>query len=105
VCRPGGYLAYGITHALVYSLAILMATGLAAWAWGLAATTLALRAVVAGFSERRCLKGDLPRWVFGLMPLKDLFSFGLWLASFLGNRVTWGGCAFRISPDGKLAPE
>ena len=27
VCRPGGYLAYGITHALFYSLALLAAGG------------------------------------------------------------------------------
>ena len=60
VCRPAGYLAYGITHALVYSLAILLAAGLAPWAWGLAAATLVLRGALAGFSERRCLKGNLP---------------------------------------------
>ena len=29
MCRPAGYLAYGITHALVYSLAVLLAAGLA----------------------------------------------------------------------------
>ncbi len=57
VCRPGGYLAYGITHALVYSLAILLASGLAPWAWGLVAATLTIRGVVAGFSERLCLQG------------------------------------------------
>jgi ceramide glucosyltransferase len=105
VCRPRGYLAYGITHALVYSLALLLAAGLAPWAWGLAAATLALRAAVAGFSEHLCLKGDLPRWAFGLLPLKDLFSFGLWLASFLGNRVSWGERDFRVSPEGKLMPQ
>lgn len=105
VCRPRGYLAYGITHALVYSLAILLAAGLAPWAWGLAAATLALRAAVVGFSEHLCLKGDLPRWGFGLLPLKDLFSFGLWLASFLGNRVSWGDRDFRVNPEGKLVPQ
>ncbi len=105
VCRPGGYLAYGITHALVYSLAILMAAGQAPWAWGLVAATLTLRVVVAGFSERLCLKGDLPWWAFGLLPLKDLFSCGLWLASFLGSRVSWGERHFRVTPEGKLVPQ
>jgi ceramide glucosyltransferase len=105
VCRPAGYLAYGITHALVYSLAILLATGLAPWAWGLAAATLILRGTLAGFSERRCLKGDLPLGAFALLPLKDLLAFGLWLVSFLGRRVNWGGCSFRVTPEGKLAPQ
>jgi ceramide glucosyltransferase len=102
VCRPGGYLAYGVSHALVYSLAILLATGLAPWAWGLAAATLFLREVVAGFSERVCLNGKLPWWAFALLPLKDLFSFGLWLASFLGNRVIWGERSYTVTKEGKL---
>jgi ceramide glucosyltransferase len=105
VCRPGGYLAYGITHALVYSLAILLDSGLAPWAWGLAAATLVLRGALAGFSERRCLKGELSLWVFALLPVKDLLAFGLWLASFLGHRVNWGGRAYRVTPEGKLASQ
>ena len=104
VCRPGGYLAYGITHALVYSLAILLASGLAPWAWGLVAATLVLRGTLAVFSERRCLKGSLPLSAFALLPVKDLLAFGLWLASFLGHRVTWGGRSFRVTPEGKLTP-
>jgi ceramide glucosyltransferase len=104
VCRPGGYLAYGITHALVYSLAILLATGLAPWAWGVVAATLALRGTVAGFSGCLCLQGDLPWWAYGLLPLKDLFSFALWLASFLGSRVSWGERGYRVTPEGKLVP-
>ena len=88
----------------MYSLAILLATGLAPWAWGLAAATLALRGALAGFSERRCLKGDLPLWAFALLPAKDLLAFGLWLVSFLGSRVNWGGRSFRVTPEGKLIP-
>jgi ceramide glucosyltransferase len=105
VCRPAGYLAYGITHALVYSLIILAAAGPAPWAWGLAAATLVLRGVLAGFSERRCLKGELPLWGFALLPVKDLLAFGLWLGSFLGDRVAWGGRTYRVTREGKLAPE
>lgn len=104
ICRPAGYLAYGITHALVYSLGILLGAGLAPWAWGLAAATLVLRGALAGFSERRCLKGELPLWAFALLPVKDLLAFGLWLASFLGSRVNWAGRAFRVTPAGKLVP-
>jgi ceramide glucosyltransferase len=100
VCRPAGYLAYGITHALMYSLAILLATGLAPWAWGLTAATLVLRGILAGFSERCCLKGDLPLGAFALLPLKDLLAFGLWLASFLGRRVNWGGLLVPGDPGG-----
>jgi len=105
VCRPGGYLAYGITHALVFSLLLLAATGLAPWAWGAVAATLALRAVVAVFSEKLCLRGSLPLPAFALLPFKDLLAFGLWLASFLGSRVSWGGRAYRVTREGQLVPE
>lgn len=105
VCRPGGYLAYGITHALVYSLGLLWTTGLAPWGWGVVAATLFLRGAVAVFSERFCLRGNLPWWALGLLPVKDLLAFGLWLASFLGNRISWGDRYFAVNQEGKLTPQ
>jgi ceramide glucosyltransferase len=105
VCRPGGYLAYGITHALVYSLAVVAAAPRASWAWGLLAATLALRGTVALVSEKLCLKGNLPLWVLGLLPFKDLLAGGLWLSSFLGNRVSWGERTYRVTKEGKLLPQ
>jgi|UniRef100_A0A7C5AMJ1 ceramide glucosyltransferase len=104
ICRPKGYLAYGLTHALVWSLAACGASGLAIYAWGLAAFVLAVRLALAWFAERLCLKGRLPAAAFLLLPVKDLFAFGLWLLSFLGNKVTWRGARFRITADGKLVP-
>jgi ceramide glucosyltransferase len=104
VCRPGGYLAYGITHALVFSLALWAASGLAPWALGLVAAVLALRLVLARFSEGPCLKGTLPWTAFFLLPLKDLLSFGLWLLSFLGHEVAWKGRRFRLTRQGLLVP-
>ncbi len=105
VCRPLGYLAYGITHALIFSAALVMASGFAPWALGLLGATLAIRATLASFSERRALQGSLPWFFFLLLPLKDFLSGIIWLLSFLGNRVTWGGRAYRVTREGKLAPE
>jgi ceramide glucosyltransferase len=102
VCRPGGYLAYGITHALVYSLAFSVTSGLWWGGLGLVAATLGLRWTVAYVSEHRCLKGHLLWPAFGLLPLKDLAAFGLWVLSFLGGAVTWKGERFRVTPEGKL---
>ena len=104
VCRPKGYFAYGITHALVFSLALWLQSGLAPWALGLVAATLALRFGVAWFSEVVCLGGNLARPAFLLLPLKDLLSFGLWLLSFLGNKVVWKGQPFRLTRQGLLEP-
>ncbi len=105
VCRPGGYLAYGITHALIYALVLALVTGLSPWSLVALFATLGLRGWVAWFSERSCLKGKLPGAAFLLLPLKDIFSWGLWLLSFLGDRVTWGDRRYRVTREGKLLPE
>lgn len=105
VCRPGGYLAYGITHALVYSTMLFGVSGGASWALGLLGAILAVRLVLACFSEFRALKGSLPWCFMLLLPLKDFLSFAIWLLSFLGSRVTWGGKTYRVTREGKLAPE
>lgn len=104
VCRPKGYLAYGITHALVYALALTLISGGAAWAWGLMAAALTLRLGVAWVSEALCLGGTLPPAALALLPLKDLLSFGLWLSSFLGNEVDWQGRRYGLTPEGLLTP-
>ncbi len=105
ICRPKGYLAYGITHALVFGIALFWASGFASWTLGLLGATLTTRVMLAFFSDRRALKGSLPGTLFLLLPLKDLLSWGIWLLSFLGNRVTWQRTRFRITREGKLAPE
>jgi ceramide glucosyltransferase len=104
VCRPKGYFAYGITHALVFSLALGLASGLAPWALGLVAATLALRFGLAWFSEVMCLRGNVTLPALLLLPVKDLLAFFLWLSSFLGNEVVWKGRRFRLTREGLLVP-
>jgi ceramide glucosyltransferase len=104
VCRPLGYFAYGITHALVFSLALALASGLAPWALGLVAATLALRFGLAWCSEVVCLRGHVTLPALLLLPLKDLLAFFLWLSSFLGNKVVWKGQRFRLTREGLLVP-
>lgn len=105
VSRPKGYMAYGINHALVYSTLLFLAAGLAPWAWGALGAALAVRIVIAIFSERRALQGGLPWLYFFLTPLKDFLSWGIWLLSFLGDKVTWQQVRFRVTREGKLVPE
>jgi ceramide glucosyltransferase len=104
VCRPRGYFAYGITHALVFSLVLWLISGLASWALGLVAVTLALRFVVAWFSETVCLGGHLSPPALLLLPVKDLVAFGLWCSSFWGKEVMWRSRRYRLTPEGLLVP-
>lgn len=104
VCRPKGYLAYGLTHVLAWSLVLGLASGLASWALGLVVAALGLRLVLARFAAGPCLKGNLPWSAFLLLPLKDLLSFGLWLLSFVGEEVTWKNRRYRLTREGRLLP-
>lgn len=102
VCRPWGYLAYGITHAQVFALLGWWLSGWAAGAAMLLAATVGLRLAVSRYALRFCLRGQLPGAAWLLVPVKDLLAGGFWLLSFLGRTVTWRGRRFRLRPDGRL---
>lgn len=104
VCRPKGYLAYGITHALVFALVGWWLSAGAGWAAMLVAATVGLRLGLSWDALRRCLKGKFPGPAWMLVPVKDLLAVGFWLLSFLGNTITWRGGRFRLLPDGRLEP-
>jgi len=105
VCRPKGYLAYGVTHALAYSGLFALAQGPTLPAIALLAAVLWVRGWLAYLSQTVWLRGELSPMALLLLPLKDLLAFGLWVLSFLGNRVTWGGRSFRVTQEGKLVLE
>ncbi len=104
VCRPTGYLAYGITHAFPFAVALWWASGLAGGAGMLVALTFLLRLGLASYSARRCLQGVWSPTMLILLPVKDLLALGFWLLSFLGNTITWRGRRFRVAPSGRLIP-
>lgn len=105
VCRPRGYLAYGLTHMLAFALLVGWLGGWPAWAVGVLAGTVGLRLALTWDALRRCLGGSLPWPALALVPVKDLLAVVFWLLSFLGDRVSWRGRRFRLRPDGRLVPE
>jgi hypothetical protein len=48
----------------------------------------------------RTLAGD--RGAVWLIPLRELFSLGVWIASFAGLRVIWREGVMRVRPNGIL---
>lgn len=102
VCRPGGYLASGITLPFpAVLLAMLLAPSPAI---GAAAVALlyGVRLSVATFFSRSFVRDRLfPRWLW-LLPLRDLLAFYTWALSFLGNRVEWRGRRYVLKSDGKI---
>jgi ceramide glucosyltransferase len=47
----------------------------------------------------------LPRQPLWLVPVRDVLSFGLLIASFCGKTVEWRGHAFRLTQDGSLTSD
>lgn len=79
---------------------VLVATEFAALVPALVAIKIALEV-----SALRMLRGTFPAWRHAaLIPLKDLFYFVGWFASFTVTTVTWRDRTFRIAKDGELEP-
>jgi ceramide glucosyltransferase len=53
---------------------------------------------VLGLEDRRLLK------YLWLVPIRDLITFCVWVASFVGDEIDWRGSRFRVLPSGKITP-
>jgi ceramide glucosyltransferase len=64
---------------------------------------LVLALLSRGYSARRIDRSlrlkAAPLW---LLPIRDLLSFGVFIASFFGRSVAWRDRRFRIGPEGQL---
>jgi ceramide glucosyltransferase len=94
---PIGYVGSVVTNPLPFALAGL-----------LAGATGGVTAVVAAVFCRMLLcfvverSFALPRQAYWLIPLRDLFEFAVYLASFFVGKVSWKGHRYRVSADGTL---
>jgi len=103
--RPKGYVGYGISHLFPLSLFFFFMQGPTIFALLLLASALTIRLGLASLVSARVIrKKHWIRWI-PLLPLKDLFSFGIWAWSFLTNKVTWRGISFRITKGGFIKEE
>jgi ceramide glucosyltransferase len=99
--RPGGYFGLIFTFGMLWSLVALIVSHGALWSCAALAVVLALRIAIAFFVGGRILR-DLHALKYAwLIPLRDLFAVGVWVASLVGHNVTWRGDRFRLK-DGKL---
>jgi ceramide glucosyltransferase len=94
---PIGYAGSIITHPLPLALiaALLGSVGSIL----LVAVALGCRQLLSMSVERGF---GLPRQPSWLVPIQDLISFVVYLASFFGSTVSWRGQGYRVLPDGRL---
>jgi ceramide glucosyltransferase len=104
ISRPRGYRGLILTQGATTALAATLAWGFSSFAlWLLAATIFArfLPVFVIGVSG---LKDRTLARYFWLVPVRDLFAFGVWAVSLIGDEVEWRGVKFRVTPGGTLSP-
>jgi ceramide glucosyltransferase len=101
--RPGGYLGLLLTFTLPWAFATLALSGGKLWAWGLAASAIAARFLLAVWTSRAVLdeKRGAPML---LLPIRDLLAVAVWIAGWFGNSVWWRGERFLLR-DGRLIPD
>jgi ceramide glucosyltransferase len=100
--RPGGYVGLVFTFGLLWTLLALAASGGAFWAWSGLTSTLVLRLAMALVVSQGVLEDYEVLEDVWLIPLRDLFAVGIWIASLGGHTVTWRGDRFYLE-SGKLS--
>jgi ceramide glucosyltransferase len=103
LCRPLSYLGLIFTHGLPW---VVLAALAAPAKWIAAAYLFAyliLRLVMAWTVGIWGVGDDVLRRKLWLVPLRDAIYFAVWLASFVSNRISWGGEQFTMQK-GQMVP-
>jgi ceramide glucosyltransferase len=99
---PVGYAASAIGYPLFWSALAILLSGSEEWAWLLFALTWLARAAAARGIDRAL--GLDPITPFWLLPLRDLLSVSVILASYAGDEVEWRGQVLSTSRPSLAAP-
>jgi ceramide glucosyltransferase len=99
---PRDYAASMITYPVAFALLCALLSGVSAAGAAVLLATLAWRLIVVRMIDKAFA---LPRQPLWLVPVRDVLSFALLIASFCGETVEWRGRAFRLTEDGTLTSD
>lgn len=99
--RKRGYVGLGLTYALPWAMATVVASGFALWSFSLLSTVLLARVAVALTVGVGVLRDGQVMRDLWLLPLRDLTGLIFWAWSYAGNTVVWRGEVFRLR-EGRL---
>ncbi len=98
--RPLGHAGLAVTFGSVWAAtAVLIAPG---DLWPAAIGVVGLR-LLAGAVALRCVSACWRRNRLWALPAADCGAFLVWLASFCGRHVAWGGRRLRLGPEGRIS--
>ena len=97
VSRASGYYGYVVTHATLWGL-----VALAAGHWAAGSVALLVRVVAGIWIGAGTLRDRKVKHDFWMIPLRDLFGFGVWVAGLFGDTVQWRDKRLKLRPDGRI---
>jgi ceramide glucosyltransferase len=101
--RPGGHFGMLFTHGLPWAIAAALVAPSAGVGTAYLAAYFVLRFAMAWAVGVWGLHDPVLRRRFWLLPVRDLLSFFVWLASFGMNRIEWRGSSFTLEK-GRMIP-
>ena len=99
--RRWGYLGLGLTFGLPWAMLTVVLAQSTAWAWGLLAAAVVVRAAMSLIVGRLVLRDRQVLQFLWLIPLRDLIGLFVWWASFVGHTISWRDETFTLAK-GKL---
>lgn len=98
--NPAGYLGSFVTHGFVFALMAALLLDFNIVSLAILALTLSARV----FLKHR-IDGLFGTYAgpYGLLPLRDLLSFGVFVVSLFGETVHWRGTHFAVEPSGAMS--
>jgi ceramide glucosyltransferase len=101
--RPGGHFGMLFTHGLPWAIAAAYFAPTTALATAYIAAYLVIRFAMGWTVGIWGLRDPVLRPWLWVLPIRDLLSFFVWLASFGMNRIEWRGSAFTLEK-GRMVP-
>lgn len=103
VSRPGGYRGLVLTYPTPWAILLVLINPSLSSSWALLLAALVARIATAFSVGWVTLRDQFLFRDLWLMPLRDLLALAVWLWSFVGNTISWGGEKFRLK-DGRMQP-
>lgn len=104
VSRPAGHFGLIVTFGFTYSVLLLLTSRFSPIGWEVFIGVLAIRMLTASIGALQMGDLEFANRIF-LLPLRDLLSFGIWLAGYFSNKVNWRGRRLRVQNDGKMTED
>jgi ceramide glucosyltransferase len=97
---PLGHFGSALIHPLAFALLAVAFSGGMVWAWQLAFAAMCARLTLKLLLDRALRQAPRDLW---LLPLWDVVSFAIFVASFRSSRVIWRGFSFKVDGDGLMS--